>query len=168
MRAWVGLGGNHGDSAALLRRALQLLGSDRDIRVVRHSRLYSSPPWGLKEQADYVNAVAEVDTRLRPRPLLRRLLSIERSLGRDRDDGAAVPRWGPRPIDLDLLSYGGEVIDSDDLVLPHPRMHLRAFVLVPLLELAPDFTIPGDGAAADCLRRVDPDETAAVVPLATT
>lgn len=166
MRAWIGLGGNQGDSAVLLQRALQLLGGDGDNRVVRRSRLYRSPPWGLAEQPDYVNAVAEVDTRLQPRPLLRRLLSIETALGRDRTVAGAGPRWGPRAIDLDLLSYGAQVIDSDDLVLPHPRMHLRAFVLVPLLELAPDFTIPGDGSAADCLQRVDPAEAAAVVPLA--
>lgn len=163
MKAWIGLGGNRQDSAELLGRALLQLGAEPDVSVLRRSRLYRSPPWGMSGQADFVNAVAELETSLPPRPLLNLLLSIESRLGRERTG----PRWGPRCIDLDLLTYGDLMLQSDELALPHPRMALRAFVLVPLLELDPDFVIPGAGRAIVCLRKIDPEETAAVVPLPT-
>jgi len=160
MRAWVGLGGNREDSAMLLNEALDRLATVPGVAVRRRSRMYRSPPWGEPDQPDFINAVAEVETDLSPLPLLRMLQAIEDTLGRVRS-GA---RWGPRCIDLDLLAYDELRLQTDELVLPHPWMHLRAFVLVPLLELEPDFVIPGVGPAAECLRSVDRAERTAVVP----
>jgi len=161
VKAWIGLGGNREDSAALLARALSQLEGMPEIRLLRQSRCYRSPPWGLTGQPDFVNAVAELETALAPTALLHLLLNLERELGRERSG----ERWGPRCIDLDLLTYEGVMLQSDELVLPHPRMHLRAFVLVPLLEVEPDFDIPGLGPAAHWLQRLDPLEAAGVAPL---
>lgn len=162
MRAWIGLGGNRADSGVLLVEALARLAAVPGVALLRRSATYRSPPWGRQDQPDYVNAVAELETTLQPPALLRQLLETESSLGRQR---SATTRWGPRCIDLDLLTYGALSLQSKDLELPHPRMHRRAFVLVPLLELDPGFVIPGRGPAADCLRAIDADEVAAVVPL---
>jgi len=161
VKAWIGLGGNRQDSSALLTRALARLQDTPQIDVLRQSAVYRSPPWGVADQPDFVNAVAELETTLSPLQLLRLLLEIERELGRER----SALQWGPRCIDLDLLTYERMTVHSDELVLPHPRMHLRAFVLVPLLEVEPDFVIPGREPAARALERLDPVETAAVVPL---
>lgn len=161
MNAWVGLGGNREDSVALLAEALGRIAATPGIRVRRCSRCYRSPPWGLTDQPDFVNAVAELETGLEPLFLLRSLLAVESQLGRQRDG----IRWGPRCIDLDLLTYEQLRLNSNELVLPHPEMQLRAFVLVPLLELEPGFVIPGVGPAADCLAEIDASEVAAVVPL---
>jgi 2-amino-4-hydroxy-6-hydroxymethyldihydropteridine diphosphokinase len=160
-RAWVGLGGNREDSASLLRSALLQLDTPPRLKLLRRSRLYRSPPWGFTDQPDFVNAVAEFGTSLTPLELLDRLRATEVRLGRE----PQTRRWGPRCIDLDLLTYEQVTRKSDDLVLPHPRMHLRAFVLVPLLELEPDFAIPGIGPAKDCLQSIDARETAAVKAL---
>jgi 2-amino-4-hydroxy-6-hydroxymethyldihydropteridine diphosphokinase len=143
MRAWVGLGGNHEDSRAVLSAALTLIGDHPDISLLRCSRMYRSRPWGVSGQADFINAVAELETGLSPADLLQSLLSIENQLGRVRDG----QQWGPRCIDLDLLACEELILKSKDLELPHPFMHLRAFVLVPLLELEPEFRIPGVGKA---------------------
>jgi 2-amino-4-hydroxy-6-hydroxymethyldihydropteridine diphosphokinase len=148
--AFVGLGGNLGDAAASLREALVALGRLPGSRLLRGSRLYRTRAWGVTAQPDFVNAVAMIETALAPMALLQELLRIERDAGRDRlADGS--DRWGPRTLDLDLLLYGDEVIDAPGLSVPHPYMHERAFVLVPLLEIAPDARIPGRGAAADAL-----------------
>jgi 2-amino-4-hydroxy-6-hydroxymethyldihydropteridine diphosphokinase len=163
MQAWIGLGGNSGNSRDLLADALALLAVQPGVTVLRRSRCYRTPPWGMRDQPEFVNAVAEVATELSPLSLLHVLVGIERRLGRVRTG----PRWGPRPIDLDLLTYNELELQSDELELPHPRMHLRAFVLVPLLEVEPEYVIPGQGAALDCLNRIDPSERAAVVPLPT-
>jgi len=162
MRAWIGLGGNRDDSGALLVEALARLAAVPGVALLRRSAPYRSPPWGRQDQPDLINAVAELETAVRPPALLRQLLEIERSLGRQRSE---TTRWGPRCIDLDLLTYGALRVQSEELELPHPRMHLRAFVLVPLLDLEPGFVIPGRGRAADCLRAIDADEVAAVAPL---
>lgn len=162
MRAWIGLGGNQDDSRALLTEALARLAAAPGVELVRCSAMYRSPPWGVGGQPDFVNAVAELETALGPGALLRLLLAVEGGLGRDR---SREQRWGPRCIDLDLLTYGTTRLRSEELELPHPRMHLRAFVLVPLLELEPAFRIPGRGAAADFLRNIDADQAAAIVPL---
>jgi 2-amino-4-hydroxy-6-hydroxymethyldihydropteridine diphosphokinase len=162
MRAWIGLGGNRDDSGTLLVEALARLAAVPGVALLRRSAPYRSPPWGRQDQPDFINAVAELETALRPPALLRQLLEIERGLGRQRSE---TIRWGPRCIDLDLLTYGALRVHSEDLELPHPRMHLRAFVLVPLLDLEPGFVIPGRGPAADCLRAIDADEVAAVAPL---
>ena len=143
-----------------MRRALALLADNKGCVVLRRSRVYRSAPWGRENQPEFLNAVAELETGLAPRDLLHLLLEIERGLGRQRDGS----RWGPRCIDLDLLTYEQCELDEQDLVLPHPRMHLRAFVLVPLLELQPDFTVPGKGPAVKWLAQLDPVESAGVVP----
>jgi len=126
------------------------LGRLPGTRLLRASRLYRTPAWGVTAQPDFVNAVAMIETTLAPTALLQELLRIERDAGRDRlADGS--DRWGPRTLDLDLLLYGDAVIDVPGLSVPHPHMHERAFVLVPLLEIAPDARIPGRAAVADAL-----------------
>jgi 2-amino-4-hydroxy-6-hydroxymethyldihydropteridine diphosphokinase len=139
--AYVGLGANVGDREAQIREAAQLIGADR------LSRLIETEPWGLEDQPRFLNAAAEVDTALPPRMLLDRLLAVERRLGRLRTG----KRWGPRTIDLDLLLYGFETIDEPGLVVPHPFLLERAFVLEPLCELAPMLEIPGNGTVQEAL-----------------
>ena len=136
-----------GDAPAWLRRALQDLGQHPAVEVVRVSSFYLTKPWGEPDQQDFVNAVAELHTELAPEDLLDAMLTAEQALGRIR--GAV--RWGPRNIDLDLLDCDGLTWNSDTLTLPHPLMHLRAFVLAPLLELEPGWVIPGHGSAESCL-----------------
>jgi 2-amino-4-hydroxy-6-hydroxymethyldihydropteridine diphosphokinase len=161
VKAWIGLGGNHGETALLMKRALDILQEHDEIFVLRVSGMYQSPPWGVTGQPDFVNAVAELDTSLQADELLTVLLQIESHLGRERSG----PRWGPRCIDLDLLTYQDLVVSSSHLELPHPRMHLRAFVLVPVLELEPGFMIPGVGEARLELENLDMQEVTAVQPL---
>ena len=144
-----------------MNRALSFLEEHGEISILRKSRIYRSPPWGVTGQADFCNAVAELETSLRADELLRVLLDIENRLGRDRSG----PRWGPRCIDLDLLTYQDLIVNSEQLDLPHPRMHLRAFVLVPVLELEPGFEIPGIGQARNELERLERQEVDAVQPL---
>jgi len=161
VKAWLGLGGNATNSGRLLVEALERLQATPGIEVLRASRSYRSAPWGLSEQPDFVNAVAELESDLQPEELLGILQQVEQALGRRRSG----PRWGPRNIDLDLLAFDGLERDTARLQLPHPRMHLRAFVLVPLLELEPSFHIPGVGSAAACLDRLEPAEIESVIPL---
>jgi len=152
--AHVGLGANLGDAAATLRRALQALEALPQTRLRRASRLYRTPAWGVTDQPDFVNAVAGIETALSPRALLDALLGMERAFGRVRAaDGS--DRWGPRSLDLDILLYADARIDVPGLQLPHPQMHRRAFVLVPLLEIAPALSIPGIGPAAPLLAGLD-------------
>ena len=146
-RAYVGLGANLGDREAAILRAAELL------RPVRLSSIRETAPWGYADQPPYLNAVAEVETALEPRPYLERLLEIERGLGRLR----LGPRWGPRTIDLDLLVHGDAVVDEPGLTLPHPRLHERLFVLEPLAELDPDLKIPGKGAVSALLAGLQSD-----------
>jgi 2-amino-4-hydroxy-6-hydroxymethyldihydropteridine diphosphokinase len=148
-RAFVGLGANLGNPAAQLRAALDAIGRVRRTRVVRTSSFYRTAPIGFDAQPDFVNAVAEIDTSLAPVELLRALQGIETEAGRARSFPNA-----PRTLDLDLLLYGGETIRESGLEVPHPRMHERAFVLVPLVEVAPGIDIPGRGAAAVLLARL--------------
>lgn len=142
-RAWLGLGGNLGDPRAAMATALQALDASDRVRVVAVSSLYSTPPWGKTDQPDFLNAVAEVATTLDARGLLDLCLATERTLKRVRAE-----RWGPRLIDMDVLVFGEERVDEDGLVVPHPRMAERAFVMVPLAEIAPDLDIGGKPAAA--------------------
>ncbi|UHQ21770.1 2-amino-4-hydroxy-6-hydroxymethyldihydropteridine diphosphokinase [Lysobacter sp. 5GHs7-4] len=152
--AFVGLGSNLGDSAALLRAAFDSLAALPHTRLLRASALYRTPAWGVTAQPDFVNAVAMLETRLPPQALLTAMLAIEREAGRDRrDDGS--DRWGPRTLDLDLLLYGQRSLDEPGLRLPHPHLHERAFALLPLLDVAPDARIPGIGAARDALARLE-------------
>jgi 2-amino-4-hydroxy-6-hydroxymethyldihydropteridine diphosphokinase len=135
----VGLGSNLGEREATLWKALEGLGATEGIEVVAVSSFRETDPVGVVDQPRFVNAAAALETSLRPRELLERLLDVERSLGRDR---AVEERWGPRTVDLDLLLYGGESIDEPGLEVPHPRLTERAFVLEPLLELDPDLRLP--------------------------
>jgi len=139
MRAYIGLGSNLGEREATLREALTRLGELDGVAVVAVSSFRETDPVGNVDQPRFVNAAAALETSLRPRELLERLLDVERALGRDR---AVEERWGPRTLDLDLLLYGGESIDEPGLEVPHPRLAERAFVLEPLLELDPDLRLP--------------------------
>lgn len=150
-RAFIGLGSNLDDPPAQLARAQDELDSIPGTRLLRRSSLYRSAPWGVVEQPVFVNAVVEIETRLSPRALLHALLSIEQAHGRDR----AVERWGPRTLDLDLLAYADLRIDEPGLVVPHPRLAQRAFVLMPLAEIAADFVVAGAGRVRELLARVD-------------
>ena len=140
--AAIGLGANLGDAAATLREAIAELARLPRTELLRASRQYRTPAWGVTEQPDFINAVALVETTLSPRDLLDALLAIERSFGRTRLDGE---RWGPRTLDLDLLLHGDATIDEPGLRVPHPHLHERAFALLPLAEIAPEVEIPGIG-----------------------
>ena len=150
---FVGLGSNLDDPPQQIGDALEALDASPGIAVLRVSSLYRTAPWGFRDQPDFVNAVVELDTLLSPRALLERLLDIERHAGRHRDG----ERYGPRIIDLDLLAYGDVVVDEPGLTLPHPRIAERAFVLVPLAEIAPAVPIHGR-SAADWLQSLPPNE----------
>lgn len=150
--AWIGLGGNVGDVAAAFASALHRLGESPGVNAVACSRRYRTPAWGVTDQADFINAVAELHTALTPHELLALLQRLEREHGRDR---ATEQRWGPRTLDLDLLAVDGVMLDTPELQLPHPRLAERAFVLVPWAELAPDLKLPGLGRIADLRDAVD-------------
>ncbi len=151
MDAWIGLGSNLGNPGARLKDALVQLENTPGFELRKISGIYRSAPWGNPDQDDFLNAVAMVETELQPVELLDVLLQVEQQMGRDRSAG----RWGPRCIDLDLLAYDDLVMKSPKLELPHPRMHLRAFVLRPVLELDPDFMIAGKRSAKECLSGLD-------------
>lgn len=140
--AYLGLGGNLGDPKTAMAAALRALDALTGIAVVAVSSLYRTPPWGMTDQPDFLNAVAKVETALSPRGLLDACLDAERALKRVRNE-----RWGPRSIDLDILIFGDRHIDEEGLSVPHPRIAERAFVLVPLAELAPNLTIAGRSIA---------------------
>ena len=144
--ATVGLGANLDDPAAQVEYALAELDRLPGTRLIARSGLYASAPVGYVDQPDFINAVARVETALAPRALLAALLDLEHRHGRERSF-----RNAPRTLDLDLLLYGGARFHEEGLTLPHPRMHERAFVLLPLMEIAPDTLIPGRGRAADWL-----------------
>jgi 2-amino-4-hydroxy-6-hydroxymethyldihydropteridine diphosphokinase len=147
MKAYVGLGSNLGDREGFLRRAVELLRGEPEIEVVAVSTLLETEPVDFVDQPRFLNAAAAVETALPPRTLLERLLGVEQALGRRRDG----PRFGPRTIDLDLLLYGGEVVDEPGLTIPHPRLAERRFALEPLHELDPNLVIPGRGPVSDLL-----------------
>jgi len=149
--ALIALGGNVGDVRSTFDQAIAKLCSDKAVRLTARSSDYRTPPWGVTEQAPFVNAVVAVTTSLAPHDLLARAQECERALGRNR---ALERRWGPRNIDIDLLAYDDLVLIDRDLILPHPHMLERAFVLVPLAEIAPDRLIAG-AKVSDALARVD-------------
>ena len=146
VKAFVGLGANLGKLETQVRRAITALEAIPKTRVLAASSLYRSAPVGVGEQPDFVNAVAEIETELGARALLDELLAIEARFGRRRDSPGAA-----RTLDLDLLLYGDQVIAQPELVVPHPRMHERAFVLAPLADIAPDAVVPGKGPVAALL-----------------
>ena len=147
--AYVALGANLGDPVEQLRGALVALSRLAESRLLRASSLYRTAPVGIHGQPDFINAVAALETSLSPQDLLSALFVIEAQFGRRRDFFRA-----PRTLDLDLLLFDDLILDSPALQLPHPRMHLRAFVVAPLLEIAPDCRIPGRGSAAAWLPAV--------------
>ena len=144
--ATIGLGANLNDPAAQVEYALAELDRLPGTRLRARSSLYASAPVGYVDQPDFINAVAQVETELAPRALLDALLEIEHRHGRERSF-----RNAPRTLDLDLLLYGNAHFHEEGLTLPHPRMCERGFVLLPLLEIAPDTLVPGQGRAADWL-----------------
>jgi 2-amino-4-hydroxy-6-hydroxymethyldihydropteridine diphosphokinase len=149
--AWLALGGNVGDSRALLDRAVSMLCDGTQVRLIARSSDYETPPWGVTEQAPFVNLCIAVETALAPRGLLARAHEVERALGRDR---ANEQRWGPRTADIDIIAYDDLTIREHDLILPHPRLFERAFVLVPLAEIAPDMRVAGE-RIADAAAKID-------------
>ncbi|GAB6197404.1 2-amino-4-hydroxy-6-hydroxymethyldihydropteridine diphosphokinase [Lysobacter xanthus] len=142
VEAFIGLGANIGNAAQALDAAFGWIDDLEGVRLTARSHLYRTPAWGVTDQPDFINAAARVETTLDPHALLDALLALERRAGRDRQ---AAGRWGPRTLDLDLLLYGSRRIDDDGLRVPHPHLHERAFVLVPLAEIAPALVLEGHG-----------------------
>jgi len=136
-RVFIAIGSNKGDREANCRRATALIGSSAGVELIARSPLYETEPWGVREQAAFVNSVVEVSTGLTPTELLAELKAIESAMGR-----TSSPKWHAREIDLDILFYGDEVVEEAGLKVPHPCLHERAFVLAPLADIAPDFIHP--------------------------
>lgn len=147
--AFIALGGNVGDVRATFDQAIALVRDGAAVCLVARSADYRTPPWGVVDQPPFINAAIAVTTSLSPHELLTRTKATERALGRNRGR-----HWGPRPIDLDVLAYDDVDLHDPDLTLPHPLMFERAFVLVPLAEIAPDRIIAGI-RVRDALARVD-------------
>lgn len=145
----VALGSNLGDKAANIDAAIAHLEEDGAVRVVARSRNFATDPWGKTDQDWFVNACVAVTTTLAPHDLLARCKQIERDMGR-----VTIERWGPRIIDLDLLIYGDTVLNEPDLILPHPHIGERAFVLAPLMDIAPDLRIK-DRSVRDMYAAID-------------
>lgn len=146
-RTYVGLGSNLDAPVDQVRRGLTALSSLPHTTLATSSHLYVTPPWGRTDQPLFINAVAALETALDPYSLLDGLLALERIAGRERSNG----HWGPRTLDLDILLFGELLLDAPGLRLPHPHLHERAFVLIPLTEIAPDLDIPGRGRVVDLL-----------------
>jgi len=149
-RAYVALGANLGKPRQQLLEALDAIDRLPGVRLVRRSRFYRTVPWGVVNQPLFINAVAELDITLEPHALLDALQALETAAGRVR-----TLRYGPRTLDLDLLHIDGVTLDDTRLTLPHPRMHERAFVLLPLADLAPDFVLADGVSVAARLTALD-------------
>lgn len=154
--AYIGLGGNVGDVFANMQSALRSLDANAQVSVKPISNVYKTPPWGIEDQDWFLNACAKVETSLSPQALLDECLKAEKALNRKREI-----RWGPRTIDLDVLIYGDEEIKTDTLQVPHPRMHERGFVLLPMADIAPQLILKGKTIAqwANELETSDIQET---------
>ena len=139
-QAYLAFGGNVGDSRTILDRAVTLLCESDEVRLTARSSDYRTPPWGFKYQPPFINLCIAVATTLAPRELLARAQNVELQLGRDR---AHEKRWGPRTADIDIIAYGNLTVHELGLTVPHPRLFERAFVLLPLSEIAPDLVIDG-------------------------
>ncbi|MGZ6545855.1 MAG: 2-amino-4-hydroxy-6-hydroxymethyldihydropteridine diphosphokinase [Actinomycetota bacterium] len=159
MDAFLGIGSNLGDRLANLQGAVDLLGGSTGIRVRRSSRVWETDPVGGPSQPEFLNVVLEIATDLDPLDLLRECNRIEAELGRTRD-----VRWGPRTLDIDVLLIDDLTIDDPALTVPHPRMHQRAFVLLPLLDLEPNPTLPDGTRLLDV--RLGPDAATGARPYA--
>ena len=149
--ALIALGGNVGDVRDTFRNALAMLCTGAEVKLIARSRSYLTPPWGVENQPPFINCCAAIETTLSPHELLRRVQSVERAFGRDRTQER---RWGPRPLDIDIIAYDDITVNEPDLILPHPRLFERAFVLVPLADIAADRLIAGV-RVKDALARID-------------
>jgi 2-amino-4-hydroxy-6-hydroxymethyldihydropteridine diphosphokinase len=149
-RAYVGLGANLGDRERTVREAVAVLAAEPEIEVVALSTLRETEPVGVGDQPRFVNGVVALETSLGAQELLERLLALEQRFGRIRIRG----EHSPRTLDLDLLLYGDEVVDEPGLTVPHPRLHVRRFVLEPLVELAPELVVPGRGSVESLLTAI--------------
>jgi 2-amino-4-hydroxy-6-hydroxymethyldihydropteridine diphosphokinase len=149
--ALLALGGNVGDARQTLDHAVAVLCDGEHIRCRARSSDYVTPPWGVEDQPPFVNLCLAIETTLMPQALLERAQAVERRFGRDR---AQERRWGPRTLDIDILAYDDLTFDTPNLTLPHPRLFERAFVLVPLAEIAPDRVIAGR-RVRDALAKAD-------------
>lgn len=147
-QAYIALGTNIEPRNNYIKDALKQLSQHSNITIIKESSIYETAPVGYKNQSDFLNMVIEIDTSLSPEDLLNYCQDIENSLGRKR-----TIRYGPRTIDLDILLYNQECVKTDRLIIPHPRMHERAFVLIPLQEIAPHLIIPNVGKSVKCLLR---------------
>ncbi len=147
--AYLAFGGNVGDSRVLLERAVNALCDGNNVRLIARSPAYRTPPWGDTAQDPFVNLCIAVETSLKPHALLERAHAVERSLGRDR---TRERRWGPRTVDIDILAYDEIALDEPDLKLPHPRLFERAFVLIPLADIAGGLKIAGRSIAEAAAR----------------
>ena len=148
VNAYLGLGTNLGDRWANLGAAADLLAKVADLRMLRCSRVYETEPWGVTDQPRFLNCVVETAVKMSPSELLSGCKEVEERLGRE-----PSLRWGPRLIDVDILLYGRQTVDLPHLQIPHPRLHLRAFALIPLAELAPDLIHPALGRSIEHLTR---------------
>jgi len=157
--AYIGLGANLGEASATVQAALLALAKLPDCHLLIASRLYRSPAWGNEHQPDFINAVALLETTLPAAHLLQSLLEVERVFGRMR---LPAKHWQPRTLDLDLLLYGEKLIDLPQLKVPHPYLHQRGFVLLPLAEIAPHALIPGHGPVQQLVMQVN---TTGIAPL---
>lgn len=140
--AFIGLGGNVGDVVSNMAGALKQFDALEGTKVVSVSKVYRTPPWGIEDQDWFHNACAKLETNLQPLELLKKCLRIERIFKRERDI-----RWGPRTLDLDILMYDDLSVDEENLTIPHPRMQERAFVMVPLADIAPEQIVQGKSVA---------------------
>lgn len=143
MVAFIAIGSNLGDREANVRKAAALVADGVKATLLSMSSLYETEPWGIKEQPAFVNAVMMIETGLTPLELLSHTRAIEAGMGRQRER-----QWGPRTIDLDIIFHDGLVMDEGGLTIPHPRAHERAFVMVPIAEIAPRFVHPSIGKTA--------------------
>ncbi len=150
-QAWLSLGSNLHQPLLQLKLALEHLRQADGIDNLESSSFYRTPPWGDSQQAAFINAVVRLTTSLEPSSLLCLVQAIENDMGRIRTSR----RWGPRLIDIDVLLYGGQCVKTADLEIPHPRMHERAFILVPMAELDVEMKIPGRGKIGNLLEQVD-------------
>ena len=149
--ALIALGGNVGDVRDTFRNALAMLCTGPEIKLIARSRSYLTPPWGVEDQPPFINCCAAIETTLSPHDLLKRVQEVERTFGRDRSNER---RWGPRRLDIDIVAYDDITVNDPDLTLPHPGLFERAFVLVPLADIAAERVIAGV-SVKDALAKVD-------------